>query len=458
MMRRQGAGEPDRRRFDRHFSPVSCEQLKKPYDGDACLSAFSAVLSAFSPDNRMSLTAAYTGAINFFRDLYGYAVVPIDFISDFPLLPLVMTHFTADEQTEGDAAFVSCLCLLDLMLCRARIPPDSFRDPAFLDRLCVLLCSHNPVVVARAVGLVLHLTDRLDDAFHLLTSSGAIAILAAETSQSVSFEVAVLSLKALTWVVNASEDADQIAAMAVAFHEAAHSDSIRIRFCGLRGLEAVIRRSPLVRRHLVITCDLGGLLVAVLARSEDRVSNSPNKCLEIARDVFELGDDEEISAIFRSGLVHALVDFVKDDADLVGLCCGALAAAIRRGSEEIDAALVRAEIAEKVAIAVVEGSVEQKVAVAQIVGAMAAAGWTDVLAEFAERGGVVGLVGLVGTMGREVNIVLVDLLTNLVKILPRGEEVLVDAGIADTLETLRAAEEDQEMLERCDVFEAILAE
>jgi hypothetical protein len=61
-------------------------------------------------------------------------------------------------------------------------------------------------------------------------------------------------------------------------------------------------------------------------------------------------------------------------------------------------------------------------------------------------------------MGREVNMVLVDLLTNLVKIVPRGEEVLIDAGIADTLETLRAAEEDQEMLERCDVFEAILSE
>jgi hypothetical protein len=88
--------------------------------------------------------------------------------------------------------------------------------------------------------------------FDLLVLCGAIAGLCAETSRSLSFDVVALSLSALTWVVNTSDDADQIASIAVAFHKAAYSNFTLIRFRGLCGLEDAIRR------HFVVACDLGG--------------------------------------------------------------------------------------------------------------------------------------------------------------------------------------------------------
>jgi hypothetical protein len=49
-----------------------------------------------------------------------------------------------------------------------------------------------------AVGLFLRLTERIDDAVNLLVSCGAIAVLCAEASRSLSFDVVALSLRALT--------------------------------------------------------------------------------------------------------------------------------------------------------------------------------------------------------------------------------------------------------------------
>jgi hypothetical protein len=102
------------------------------------------VLAAFTSDCPLSLKDTLSTAIAFFQWVGTFS----DWVTDAPLIAMVMELFTADDQPEGGVICAHLLKLFQLAVVRGAAPHPLFSDPAFLAQLA--LCRYDDsVAIAR---------------------------------------------------------------------------------------------------------------------------------------------------------------------------------------------------------------------------------------------------------------------------------------------------------------------